>query len=188
MSEYHITKIYIPRIVRENMLYLIGLGLKGDDIPYYGIETLKKLPIASSCNIILTDKKGDMVVVEGNPRKIHLRYPEKNEDDEKFIITVNHFTSKEMWKHDASNRNVYFSGDRYQTAWKALKNIDYSDGVEHAINILRGKHGLMCQYDKALNFDTIWSSVFDITHNKIYRAEGNPLRAKFIKDKRLQMI
>ena len=39
--------------------------------------------------------------------------------------------------------------------------------------------------DKELNFDTIWSSVFDITNNEIYRAEGNPLRAKYIEDKRL---
>jgi len=75
--------------------------------------------------------------------------------------------------------------DRYQTTLNALKNIDYSDGVEYAINILSGKYGLMCQYDKALNFETIWSSVFDMTNNKIYRAEGNPLRAKFIEDKRL---
>ena len=42
MSESCITKIYIPKIVRENMLYLIGLGLKGDDIPYSGIEAVKK--------------------------------------------------------------------------------------------------------------------------------------------------
>ena len=129
-----------------------------------------------------------MVVAECNPLKIHIRYPEKNENDEKFIIAVNHFTSKAMWKHDASNHNVYFSRGRYQTALNALKNIDYNDGVEHAINILSGKHGFMCQYDKALNFDTIWSSVFDITNKKIYRSEDNPLRAKFIEDKRLKMI
>ena len=73
-------------------------------------------------------------------------------------------------------KNVYFSRERYQTALNALKNIDYSDGVEYAINILSGKHGLMCQYDNTLNFETIWSSVFDMTNNKIYRAEGNPLR------------
>lgn len=41
MSESCITKIYIPKIVRENMLYLIGLGLRGDDIPYSGIKALK---------------------------------------------------------------------------------------------------------------------------------------------------
>ena len=42
----------------------------------------------------------------------------------------------------------------------------------------------MCQYDKELNFDTIWSSVFDIKNNKVYRAEGNPLKTKYIEDER----
>ncbi len=42
MPEYSITKIYIVKTARENMLYLIGLGLKGDDIPYSGIEAVKK--------------------------------------------------------------------------------------------------------------------------------------------------
>jgi len=92
-----------------------------------------------------------------------------------------------MWKHDASNRNVYFSKDRYQITLHALKKNEFGDGVEYAKNILSGKHGFMCQYDKALNFDTIWSSVFDITNHRIYRAEGNPLKAKYIEDKRLQM-
>ena len=168
-----------------NSVFLVRYILENCKTVNESIEALKKLPIASSCNIILTDKKGDMVVVECNPLKEHIRYPEKNEDGENFIITVNHFTSKEMRKHDASNRNVYFSGDRYQTAFNALKNIDYSDGVEHAKNILSGKHGFMCQYDKALNFETIWSSVFDITNSKVYRAEGNPLKTKYIEDKRL---
>ena len=171
-----------------NSVFLVRYLLENCKTVNEGIEKLKKLPIASSCNIILTDKKGDMVVAECNPLKIHIRYPEKNENDEKFIITVNHFTSKEMWKHDASNRNVYFSKERYQTTLNALKKINYSDGVKHAINILSGKHGFMCQYDKALNFDTIWSSVFDITNKKIYRAEGNPSRTIFIEDKRLQML
>jgi predicted choloylglycine hydrolase len=171
-----------------NSVFLVRYILENCKTVHEGIETLKKLPIASSCNIILTDKKGDMVVVECHPLKMHIRYPEKNKHGEKFIITVNHFTSKEMWKHDASDRNVYLSSQRYQTAFTALKNIDDSNGVEYAINILSGKYGLMCQYDKALNFETIWSSVFDMTNNKIYRAEGNPLRTKFIEDKRLQMI
>jgi predicted choloylglycine hydrolase len=171
-----------------NSVFLVRYILENCKTVHEGIETLKELPIASSCNIILTDKKGDMVVVECHPLKMHIRYPEKNKHGEKFIITVNHFTSKEMWKHDASNRNVYLSSERYLTALTALKNIDDSDGVEYAINILSGKYGLMCQYDKVLNFETIWSSVFDMTNNKIYRAEGNPLRTKFIEDKRLQMI
>ena len=63
--------------------------------------------------------------------------------------------------------------------------MDYNDGFEHSRNILSGKYGFMCQYNKRMNFDTIWSSVFDITNNKIFRAEGNPLKTKYIEDKRL---
>ena len=40
----------------------------------------------------------------------------------------------------------------------------------------------MCQYGKKLNFDTIWSSVFDISKKRIYRAEGNPTKARFKED------
>ncbi len=168
-----------------NSVFLVRYILENCKTVHESIEVLKKLPIASSCNILLTDKKGEMVVVECNPLKIHIRYPEKNEVGESFIITVNHFTSKEMWKHDASERNEYFSEVRYQTAFNALKNINYHDSIEHAKAILSGKFGFICQYDKALNFATIWSSVFDISNNKIYRAEGNPQKVKYIEDKRL---
>ena len=44
----------------------------------------------------------------------------------------------------------------------------------------------MCQYDKSLNFETVWSSIFDLDSLVIYRAEGNPRRCKFINDKRLK--
>jgi len=90
-----------------------------------------------------------------------------------------------MQKHDASNGNVYFSKERYQTVFNALKNINDHDGITYAKNILRGKYGFICQYKKELNFDTIWSSIFDITENRILRAEGNPLGSKYIHDRRL---
>ena len=167
-----------------NSVFLVRYILENCKTVDEGIEALQKLPIASSCNIILTDKKGNMVVAECNPINIHIRKPEINNNGENFIITVNHFTSKVMWKHDASNRNVYFSEDRYQTAFNALKNLNYNDGVKHAQNILSGKHGFICQYDRTLDFATIWSSVFDITNGKVFRAEGNPERVRYIEDKR----
>jgi predicted choloylglycine hydrolase len=170
-----INSVFLVRYILENCKNVDG-----------GIKALRKLPIASSCNIILTDKNGKMIVVECNPKKIHIRYPKKNVNDEEFIIAVNHFTSKEMWKHDASDRNVFYSKERYQTTFNALKNLQYNDSFEHARNILSGKHGFMCQYRKELNFDTIWSSIFDISNNKIYRAEGNPRKTKFIEDTRLK--
>jgi predicted choloylglycine hydrolase len=171
-----------------NSVFLVRYILENCTTVNDSIESLKKLPIASSCNILLTDRSGKMAVVECNPRKIHIRHPEKNKNGEKFIITVNHFSSKKMREHDASDRNVFCSELRYRNAYNALKNIDYSNGAMHAKNILCGKYGFMCQYDKALNFNTIWSSVFDITNNKIYKAEGNPLKAKYIEDTRLDFL
>jgi len=171
-----------------NSVFLVRYILEKCKSVNEGIGVLKKLPIASSCNILLTDQSGEMVVVECNPLEIHIRYPGKSKNSENFIITVNHFTSKKMRNHDAGDGNVFCSDNRYKTAYNALKNIDYSDGVDHAKKILSGKHGFMCQYDKQLNFDTIWSSIFDISNRKIFRAEGNPSRKKFKEDIRFQDV
>lgn len=165
-----------------NSVFLVRYLLEKCATTKEAINALNSLPIASPCNIILADKKGDMVVVECTPEKIFLRKPAT---DEYFIVAANHFSSDEMKNHNASNWDIFSSDTRYKTAYNALKNINYSDGVGHAKDILSGKHGFMCQYDKRLNFDTIWSSVFDISNNKIYRAEGNPSRTRFKEDIRL---
>jgi len=168
-----------------NSLFLVRYILENCITVNEGIDWLKKIPIASSCNIILTDRDSNMVVVECNPLKINVRCPEKTKDGESFIITVNHFTSKEMWKHDASDRNVYLSEVRYQTVYNALKNRVGENDVEFAKSILSGELGFICQYDKKLNFETIWSSIFNISERKVYRAEGNPQKIKYFEDKRL---
>ncbi|QTL97793.1 acyl-CoA--6-aminopenicillanic acid acyl-transferase [Iocasia frigidifontis] len=168
-----------------NSVFLVRYILEKCKTIDEGIDVLKRLPIASSCNILLADRNEKMVVVESNPLELNIRYPEKNKDGESFIITVNHFTSRKMRKHNASNYNIYRSETRYKTAYNALRDMDYIDGVKHAKNILSGEYGFMCQYDKKLDFDTIWSSIFDIKNLNIYIAEGNPLRAKFKEDKRL---
>jgi predicted choloylglycine hydrolase len=169
-----------------NSVFIVRYLLEKCSSTDEALSFLENLPVASSCNIILTDRKGKMAVAECNPARVNVRHPEKNQKGEPFIVTVNHFTSEGMWKHDAGNRDLFFSGERYRTAFDALKNMDYSDPEEHAKNILSGKYGFMCQYDKRLNFDTIWSSVFDITVNKVFRAEGNPAKKKYVEDKRLQ--
>jgi predicted choloylglycine hydrolase len=169
-----------------NSVFLVRYILEKCKTVNEGINSLRNIPIASSCNIIMTDKTGNMAVVECNPNKINIRHPEKNKNGECFIVTVNHFTSKTMWKHDASNRDVFLSRERYQTAYNALISRNHSNPIELTKDILSGRHGFICQYDKTLDFDTIWSSVFDITNNRIYRAEGNPLKTIFLEDRRLQ--
>lgn len=121
-----------------------------------GIQALYTLPIASSCNILLIDLSGKMVVVECNPFKINVRESEENGKGRRFIITVNHFTSEKMKKYDASSGNgEYYSKKRYKTAHEALMRKDDNNKIKFSQNILDGSFGFMCQYDKSMNFDTI---------------------------------
>ena len=166
-------------------VFLVRYLLEKCATTHEAIRALQHLPIASACNILLADKKGDMVVAECIPDKIFLRNPAK---DETFLVIVNDFSSDEIRTYAAPTRDNYFAETRYNTAYNALKTIDYTDGIEHAKDILSGKHGFMCQYDKVLDFDTIWSSIFDISNNRIYRAEGNPSRATYKEDIRFKAI
>ena len=59
--------------------------------------------------------------------------------------------------------------------------------IEATEQLLKGNYGFMCQYD-APDFETVWSSVFDLKNLKIYRAEGDPRKKKFIMDSRLYDI
>ena len=45
--------------------------------------------------------------------------------------------------------------------------------------------GLWCQYDDEPDFETVWSSIFDLDSLVIYRAEGDPRKKKFVTDNRL---
>jgi predicted choloylglycine hydrolase len=156
-----------------NSLFLVRYILENCKTAQEGITALQKLPIASSCNILIADKQKKMIVAECNPSKINLRKPDKNQNSEDFIVTVNHFSSQSMQKYDRSNQNIYSSKARYETAYNALNKFGLEDDVEYAKNILRGKYGFMCQY-RRIKFETIWSTIFDITENKMFFAKGNP--------------
>ena len=53
------------------------------------------LPVSSNCNILLADKKGNMVVVECTPILKKVRAAETFENGS-IVCTVNSFTSDEM--------------------------------------------------------------------------------------------
>ncbi len=147
------------------------------------LEDLAGLPLASSQTLIMADKSGDMAVVECNCKKSVIIRPQ---NDENFLVRANHFISDEMqqYQHNEELYAEYRSKDRYKTAYNALKNRE-NCSVELAKDILSGKYGFMCQYDRSRGLDTVWSSVYDLKNNRIYRAEGNPSRAEYKIDKRL---
>jgi predicted choloylglycine hydrolase len=52
-------------------------------------------------------------------------------------------------------------------------------------DILSGKRGMMCQYDKALHFETLWSVIYALGTLGIQRVEGSPRRKQYRSDQRL---
>lgn len=150
------------------------------------LELLLDLPIASNCNILLCDKCGNSLVVECSPEVKNVRKPIKINNDLEVICTVNSFTSNEMKKYEWDFEDTYQSDERYENVINAFKNFNNEDIIEYIKNILKGNYGFMCQYDKSLDFETIWSSIFDLSNLTIYRAEGDPRKKKFIEDNRLK--
>lgn len=148
-----------------------------------GISVLQSLPISSTQNIIMADKLGNMAVVECSPDMLIIRRPEGNND---FLVSSNHFIDEKMQNEHANpEANWYHSYDRYDAVFNALSQKQDEISANDAMAVLGGKYGYTCQYGKELNFETIWSVVYDLTEMKIYRAEGNPSKTKFKEDTRL---
>lgn len=60
--------------------------------------------------------------------------------------------------------------------------------METTKRLLRGEYGFICQYDTEPDFETVWSSVFDLNSLMVCRAEGDPRRKKFVEDGRLYNV
>ncbi len=144
------------------------------------LERLPRLPPSSAHTLIMVDKGGDMAVLESNCKKSVVIKPKPGEN---FMVSTNHFISPEMQQYQDDVED-FRSMDRYHNAYAALKSSkNYS--VELAQDILSGKHGFMCQYDRSKGLDTVWSCVYDIKNNIALRADGNPRRAKYMRDTRM---
>ena len=76
--------------------------------------------------------------------------------------------------------------ERYLVAYNTLKNSKNNYSFDLIKDILSGKYGFMCQYDRKTDADTVWSVIYDIRNNVIYRVEGNPKRKEFKIDMRFK--
>ena len=149
------------------------------------ITFLQTVPIASLQTLTIVDQSGEMVVVECNPYEMEVIKPNK---DGQFVATANNFNSSRMneYKND-KEMDDWNSEVRYHVAYNALKAQYNQFSLECATDILSGKHGFMCQYDRKTGADTVWSVVYDVKNKRIYRVEGNPSRKSFKEDCRLKM-
>jgi predicted choloylglycine hydrolase len=169
-----------------NSVFLVRYLLEKCESVQSGIKALHRLPIASNCNILLADQSGDMAVVECNPKDLKVRTPETNHFGERFVLITNHFTKPEMKAHHSVDYDIFSSEIRYQTVLHALRTLTFDNAIAFSKDLLSGEFGFICQYDETLNFTTIWSSIFNVSQNVVFRAEGNPMKTKFLQDTRLK--
>ncbi len=45
--------------------------------------------------------------------------------------------------------------------------------------LLKGEYGFLCHYDQEPDFETVWSSIFDLRTLQIYQASGDPRKNTF---------
>jgi len=149
------------------------------------LDELHKLPIASAQTLTIADRNGDIIIVECNPKKIVIINPSKGQN---FVATTNNFNSLEMQEYKNPDIDDWYSEKRYHTAQTALTNNQKKYSIPFAQDILAGKHGFMCQFDRRKGADTVWSVVYNIKRKQILRVEGNPSRKKFRTDNRMDFL
>lgn len=179
-----ITFVY-PTIIKPgfNAGLLVRYLLEKCKTTNEAIESIKILPIASQQTLTIADSTGDIVVIECNAENIEVIKPNI---DGNFVIATNEFNSENMKKYNNYNIDDWKAKERYEVAYNTLKNNKDKFSFELAKNILSGKYGFMCQYDRNTNADTVWSVICDIKNKQIYRVEGNPSRKQFKEDKRIK--
>ena len=110
--------------------------------------------------------------------------PKKGEE---FVVTANDYNSEKMTPYkNCKGIDDWNCAERYKVAYQALKAQNNHFSLKCAKEILSGKYGFMCQYDRKTGADTVWSVIYDIKGQKIYRVEGNPSRKGFKEDKRFK--
>ena len=149
------------------------------------IEAVQTLPIATAQTLTLADKSGRIAVIECCCDAIEVIYPNEGEN---FVYAVNDFRGEKT-----TPNSIYFGEEQSLFAKKrseviefALKKANGSQNAEYIKEILSGEHGFTCQYDSRSGFDTVWSSLYEISGEKVFICEGNPAKCEFEERKELK--
>ena len=147
------------------------------------LDFLTKVPIASAQTLVIADAGGNIAAVECNCDHVCVI---KASDTKPYVVTSNVFHCEALKSYRLlPGMDDWRAKERYQVADQTLKVQKQAYSVSLAKDLLSGKYGFMCQYDRKTGADTVWSVIYDIKNKQIYRAEGNPARKKYREDKRM---
>ena len=145
-----------------------------------GLALLAQLPWASSHTLVLADRTGAVALAECCPERTALSRPE---GETACVCAVNAFHLPQMAPYRREMGDDWQAEERYGTLTRALSRLGPAMDVQQGADLLAGRLGFLCQYDRARGQDTVWSVLWD--GDRLWRAEGNPGRVPFQEDRRL---
>lgn len=148
------------------------------------IAQIQRLPIASAQTFTMADTSGEIAVVECYCDGLEIIRPSV---DRPFVCETNAFHAPTMQQLNMPDLDNWDAEPRYQTMINALSSFADSISFENAANLLSGKLGFLCQYDRTTGKDTVWSVIYDLKNRRLFRTEANPARLIFKEDLRFQM-
>lgn len=146
---------------------------------------IRRLPISSAQTITVADAGGKTAVIECNSEKTTVIYPS---EEQPYVCATNVFHSDEMPALQDLAIDNWQAEQRYSTLTQALSKPGSQINLQSAKDLLSGKTGFLCQYDRKTGKDTVWSVIYDLKEKNIYRVEGNPGRKRFVKDERFPIM
>ena len=143
------------------------------------IQWIKTLPISSAQTFTVADSRGDIAVLESCADSVQIIRPTK---EQSYVCATNLFHSAKLASRNHLGIDSWEAEPRYQTMIHTLNCKASQMGLQDAKDLLAGKNGFLCQYDRKTGKDTVWSIVYDVKNHRIFRVEGNPGRRKYRED------
>lgn len=144
------------------------------------LARLRELPVASAMTLTLADSAGELAVVEAAADRLAVGRPA--DFGGPFVCATNRFHLPGMKQLNQARIDDWRAEERYQTMVSALSGGNSACDLAFVQELLAGKYGFLCQYDRGTGRDTVWSVVYELRDKKIYRSEGNPGRQPFRED------
>ena len=102
-----------------------------------------------------------------------------------FVCSVNSFHLSAMAPFRRQTDDDWRAEERYPTLTRSLAAWGPELDLQAGQDLLSGRMGFLCQYDRREGRDTVWSVLYDTASGTLLRAEGNPGRLPFQPDSRL---
>lgn len=145
------------------------------------LQSLQQLPIASAQTLTVADAQGEIALIECEAGQIAIKRPEQTQP---YVFATNSFHLPEMAAKPRPTVDNWQAEERWQTLNRALQAGPGCPSRQTAEQILAGRQGFLCQYDRQTGHDTVWSTIYDLSQKAIWQAEGNPGRTTWRRDLR----